>query len=362
MKLVNGWYKTGIITKQETNVLKGIAILCIILHNLCHNIAGTIQENEFCFEISNSYAFAGVMPNGEHLFANFFSYFGHFTVGLFVFCTGYGLTISMQNTSQKGSGSGFCSFMLKRMKKMWALMISALLCYIMVSGSLCYVFHIIDYFPFRFQELFVLTFLHNLVYPVKTNFFFGPWWYWGVAFQLILLYRLCVYRRRLHWIVTITVLSLLLGIGLSDSDLPVTWLYYYKHNAVGWILPFALGVIMARKNILFTPAVSLFAAFLLALSCVNEYLWHFSQLFAVLVILGLLPFFKLEAFNRGFLKIGEMSMFIFASHTIVKRWVQPHINFDNLYVVMPIYLVMVWCMACLCKFVRDKFVSKAIKA
>ena len=41
----------GEITKKECSALRGIAIMAICLHNYCHILPHSVQENEFSYDI-----------------------------------------------------------------------------------------------------------------------------------------------------------------------------------------------------------------------------------------------------------------------------------------------------------------------
>lgn len=83
-------------TRDDTNVIKGVAILSIILHNLLHWISPSPGENEFDFYRDRVNNFIDGIINCPLESINLIiSYFGHYGVQLFVFVSGMGLAYSM---------------------------------------------------------------------------------------------------------------------------------------------------------------------------------------------------------------------------------------------------------------------------
>ena len=69
------------ISKDDTNIIKGVGILLIVLHNFFHWISPSPGENEFNFSserifyfFKELYAYPGEVIN------ILFSYFGHFSL------------------------------------------------------------------------------------------------------------------------------------------------------------------------------------------------------------------------------------------------------------------------------------------
>lgn len=43
-------------SREYGYIMKGMAIICIMLHNYCHLMPGATQENEFIFSYENHYS------------------------------------------------------------------------------------------------------------------------------------------------------------------------------------------------------------------------------------------------------------------------------------------------------------------
>lgn len=344
------FFKEGTLSRQQTHILKALGIVFILLHNLCHNIKGAVVENEMWFYRPFSEEFLKSLTQFDHPLINFFSYFGHYGVAVFVFCTGYGLTLGGATQSNP---------IFYRMKKMWSVMISALLCYLTIGAALFAVSDMWDSFYFETKDLFVFTFLSNLVLPLKSMFLFGPWWYWGLAMQLVLLYYLLVNHRSMKTIVAIAVGSLLVGFSIIAFVHNDWSMQYFKSNFCGWILPFVAGIYMARRKVLPSLMTIILALLLIVPSFLNGYLWHFSQLFALVLFMGLGRLFEGKGLRR-LSWIGEISMYLFATHTIVRWWLQPQVTFATFPYLVVVYLLSCFLLALCCRWLNTRWISPVI--
>ena len=71
---------------NEVFVLKGIAILLIILHYFSLRLPGTVQENQHFFQAERFDQMVSVLTNGgPNLLINLLSHYGHYGVAIFVF-------------------------------------------------------------------------------------------------------------------------------------------------------------------------------------------------------------------------------------------------------------------------------------
>ena len=82
------------LSRSECAALRGLAILCIVLHNFCHWTGCAVQENEYLFKASNAgRMWDSLMEPDSYLPVRLFSFFGHYGVQIFVVLSGYGLTV-----------------------------------------------------------------------------------------------------------------------------------------------------------------------------------------------------------------------------------------------------------------------------
>ena len=80
-------------SREQTEILKGIGILLIVLHNFYHNLTPLIGQNEFVFHSKTITLFLQtIVYNPQDILRAIFSYFGHYGVQIFIFFSAYGLT------------------------------------------------------------------------------------------------------------------------------------------------------------------------------------------------------------------------------------------------------------------------------
>ena len=253
------------LNKQDTGALKGLAILCIAIHNFCHWLPMAVHENEYVFRLEDSFKLLHYVENFRpHVLLNVFSHFGHYGVPVFLFLSGYGLVCKYERSTPGGlmadapspaaGGSSpalpaGAQFVRTHIVKLWQLMLPALLLFVITQ------------FAFRgsFEKewswaLRLVTFTANL-FPT-VNMILGPWWFFSLILQCYLLYRFVFARRRSsEWLWGVTALTLLVQMGLYATDFHFKWngetvyaLEYYRYNAPGHLLAFAFGLEAARRQ------------------------------------------------------------------------------------------------------------------
>ena len=72
------------LTRQDTNLLKGLAIVGIILHNFCHMLPRIVAENEYTYHTFKNAQLLGSLEHGYHVGLSLLSYFGHYGVPVFL--------------------------------------------------------------------------------------------------------------------------------------------------------------------------------------------------------------------------------------------------------------------------------------
>ena len=90
------------LTKDDTLLLKGIAILLIVSHNFLHLVPPSPVENEFFFahERGAWLALAICFEHPAEILHVLLAYFGHYGVVFFVLLSGYGLTKKTMETME----------------------------------------------------------------------------------------------------------------------------------------------------------------------------------------------------------------------------------------------------------------------
>ena len=95
----------ALLNRTECSALRGIAILGIFLHNYLHWLKPMIKENEYQFHQANvDGMMERIMSPSWDILLQFFSFFGHYGVPVFLFLSGYGLVLKYENAGQTASG------------------------------------------------------------------------------------------------------------------------------------------------------------------------------------------------------------------------------------------------------------------
>lgn len=178
--------------------------------------------------------------------------------------------------------------------------------------------------PILNQQLFptdilvrMLSLTLNITSPDSDHL--GVYWFFGLIFELYVLYRLFIYRRSMAWIIGLNIAALATFVALwLHGD--ILLMSMVRHNLMGWILPFTIGVVFARydfskyfehkwRNI----AIVLLAGPIIVGMNFNAYLWYFSPIVAIVAALALAKLW------RGGMWLGAISSFLFVAHPIVRK-------------------------------------------
>lgn len=308
-----------LLSKYNSLVLRGLAILLIVFHNfLHHGRFGFAQENENFFLKSRVDVFLSNLQNSDVL-ANFVSFLGWIGVPIFVFLTGYGLAIKGFPTERSGWRKGIIkhSFL-----KLFVLLLPALLFFFALD-----IYHH-DFWPQLLKRATYLTLLSNIAYPfVSCNP--GVYWYFGLTFQLYLLWAFfgkCLNNKRLviFSLLFLTAFALLCVFG------PPNFRSIYRHCFTGWFYIFAIGVYIANNNCYLLEKIeraTTWIALLSSILCIPLIIlmskWFITWLF--IPVLALIWFLSMEAiFIRTRILacilrwIGKLSACIFVCHPIAR--------------------------------------------
>lgn len=281
---------------RETNVLRGVAIILIVLHNVTH-IFCPFQENEFGFSaerVSNFFSNFHTMP-----FTALFSFYGWAGVSVFVFSSAYGLMA-------KYGGSRLKPFrwLGNHYLKLFLLMAPCLfLLFIVAKGMIGGEWELGLYFLEQ-------TFLLNITDPFAIVP--GIYWYVGMAFQLyvffLLVRKLGTRSLAVLWIVSAVFLALTPGIE------------YMRHNFAGWIPEFVFGMLWYRcRGIRLGKRAAAMLPFLLlalfVIASAQRYTFFLCGVFFVALLLsirGLLA--RIPLMHR----LGVLSASVYVLHALVR--------------------------------------------
>lgn len=308
----------GNFSKRDTTVLKGFAILCIVFHNYFRWLSPSPGENEFGFSANRIVDFFYMLGDNPGEWLNILlSYLGHFGVQIFIFLSGFGLAVSMLNHPRTWE-----SFVLTRLKKLYPLLLTGVL--VMYLGRMLIEAGIPG--PYTATEVgYKLLFIHTLI-PDSALTLIGPWWFFGLIFQLYLFFPLIFkWTQRWGW-------KAFVGICVCCYGMFFLFRYVldlYKGsvlmmNAPGHLPEFCLGVLLALqkdKKIWWGWLVLAIAVF--CLGNVYELFYPFTFLsvtvISVFVIYGVkrIPV-KKQWLSRPLAYFGGFSMTLFAVHVIFR--------------------------------------------
>ncbi|MBD5295448.1 MAG: acyltransferase [Bacteroides sp.] len=308
-----------------TEIMRGVSIILIMLHNLFHVYPTIVKECEFTYSPGLTKMFFDKLAHsdGFTLF-HILSFLGWFGVPVFIFLSGYGLT--------RRYDAGHCDsfdrwgFIRRNWIKLFQLML--------LGVSIFFVDQIVNdlirgegiKWGALWRILIPLTELNDVV-QLWGGTIPGVYWYFGLAFEFYVFYALCVQGHRQRWMWIFTAICFFAFFYFSKhpilTDDPNRFEAYIRHNIVGWMLPFACGVWLgrARRIRLLTVILILVTSFVLFLpSQKNIYTWQFSAVFAVGIIFTIsLLFAKIPYWTDLWGWIGRLSAYLFVAHPIVRH-------------------------------------------
>ena len=318
---------------QECKALKGMAIIGILLHNFCHSLPGACPENEFVFSIENNYLFWDVFFSRD-FFIQFFSFCGHLGVPIFIFLSGYGLSVKYESIQINSK-----TFTVSHYKKLFVPLFLGTVAYCIITyiGNGSWIMSIKN---FILQLLMIL----NLFPHPELTIDPGPFWYFGVTMQLYIIYKLMIHHRPSYYIIGLTILS---GIILAMTKNHPNVLMYMKYNCIGWLLPFLMGILLARHPIRHCPfdsKIKWIAAWIVSLMLWILFSLHFQLWLLLPGIIIICAIFFIKTLPNYFIRllsfVGELSLIIFVIHPILRPVLLPKIYQIGVYPSLILYFVL----------------------
>jgi peptidoglycan/LPS O-acetylase OafA/YrhL len=306
---------------KDTTIIKGIAILLIICHNFFHWLKPIMGENEFSFNLEFSQNFIeSLISNPLNFLQYILAFAGHYGLQLFIFISGYGLTVryAYKVYSYKG-------FIKKRLVKLYPVFTIALL------GLLVYKFIIFN--NELNSEVFIdfilrYTLLANLI-PKEVFVLNGPFWFYSMIVQLYLLFPLLLFiiKKNIKYLYLIAVLTFLIVLVFNQHLSGLNFSLFY--NFIGHLPVFVFGIVYAFKGDLINKHLkwmSFVAIIILGLSIYNIYFWHLSYLAFLVLFLSVHLFLKKIRFPKVLSQFivftGGLSYYLFAVHGFLRTpWV-----------------------------------------
>lgn len=349
---------TSDFSKRDTSIMKGFAILCIVFHNYFHWLWPSPDENEFDFSatrITSLFQMLGDKPG--NWFNLLFSYFGHYGVQIFILVSGFGLAVSMVNKPRTWE-----SFVLVRLKKLYPLLLTGILAYFL--GTVLMESELLGVYAKRELKL-KLLFIHTLI-PDAGLSINGPWWFFGLIFQLYLLFPLLFrWFQRWRWKAFLCVCACSYGlIFLFRYGFELDNSSFIMMNAPGHLPEFCLGIMLALqrdKRIGWGWLVLAVIVFCLG----NVYALFFPFTFLALSMMAVFGYAGLKMLpikkhwlSRPLAYFGGISMTLFAVHgffrTPVLKLAQTTLNspWGHFWSSL-LFLLIVWAVAIAAKVFYD---------
>lgn len=291
---------------RDGNVLKGLAILAIVLHNYFHLLPFAATENEFDFAPDRFHYFLDTVSDPQQAIQAVFSYLGHFGVQIFIFLSAYGLAIKHWETP---SWSAFLWSRIRKIYPTWFLALALFLLLKVVQDgpqeAAAYLQDKSD--ELVFTTLAILTLLPGYGLPPV-----GPWWFLPFIIQFYCIWSLLAAFTRRFGGPGLFLLSVA-GLVVTVAALPVLGDYRITllTTPIGHLPEIALGIAVARCGVPVRPVLAIaLVAFLIG--NLNFWVWPTTYISILLVMLG--GYAMAGRWLRGrraLVWLGEISMPLF---------------------------------------------------
>lgn len=318
------------ISRTYSSCVKGWAITMIALGNmLCHVIGihtGEMQCNPAAYA---DFWRQMLTPSAPLYFIGYLHWYG---VVAFIFFSGYGLTRKYGDIPAAEFTP--LRFIVRHAVKIWLLMIPLMLLYFVV-----------DHFAFggnyTVSELVLQSlFLINIFDYAKVTP--GSFWFFGMLVQFYVLFALVLRRLDVRALAALAIAGGALWWGAIMFCSPA-WQQLLRHNFVGWIMPFTLGILCARCKFTFTSrkwhtiALSIAAFVLFVITANVKLLLPLSELLFLVAIIAPMRFI-----SRPMARLGRISASVYACYSFVQLALSAWLRFDlSLTYMAPLYLCVV---------------------
>ena len=347
----------SLLTLTECTAMKGIAILGIMLHNYCHFVKDIVRENEFTWQQYKCDRLWEVIQQPDELLPmHLLSFFGHYGVVVFLFLSGFGLVMKYERSTLPEVS--IWRFVRYNYLKLFRIFIVGFVLFTMFDAITP------GMHRFKFSEVVAMLGMYANFFENPSQIVWpGPYWYFCVTMQLYILYRLVFYRWR-HWGI---VAALILGCWIWQlcyyDDMET--LERLRYNLVGGLLPFGMGVLVARfepilssvlKSVQSVVLILVLASmvvlgFMFSVTGFGLWLWV-----PVLAVVGTIALVKLipQSAMPYVVWLGTISAAIFVMHPLVRKiFVRPYLHYDQ-YAGLLLFIVATLVISWLVKMIIDK--------
>lgn len=322
------------LTKQQCLIIKGLAILIIMLHNFVHTLLD-IPCNESSFIQERTSLFLANLFTSSSIWY-ILSYVGWIGVPVFIFLSGYGLT---KKYNQQQTEFRFFPYLKYHVIKLLKLLLPIYILFVFFDWGL------FNHGTNTRSVLAHMTCTINLFAYGDNAFVYSPgvYWFFGLILQLYIFFA---FIRKLNtlwlWVLTIGFFFFNYFILYFVSIDTMIWC---RHNFLGWGYPFVLGMIAAKTNmssfekhkILF----GLISFIVLCISLITKPVSPFVELSSILFFISI----SYACNTRWVYYIGVLSPSIFVIHPFIRMlfmncfWHPHHTFFMTVLLIIPTILL-----------------------
>jgi putative membrane protein len=359
------------LNRTECNILRGVAIVGIVLHNYCHWLRPIVKENEYQFNQHNVDWFNNVMAHGfnERTFFHLLSFFGHYGVPIFLFLSAYGLVMKYEGVKTQSlpdSGStnepNALSFLRYHWLKLFRMMIVGFAAFVLVDAMTEGQHH------YEVMDIVAQMGLFNNLLPNPDDIIWpGPYWFFGLMLQLYIVYRLFLYRKGWTWVVAFIAVCTIIELLCDPNGEPLN---RWRYNFVGGMLPFGLGLLYAKymRNVSLRiyGATFIVSLLLIRFGSNHFFTWLFVPMFvcsAGVSFVKLLSYWntRYPKYTFGITKtfdwLGVISAALFISHPITRKIIIPISRGGDYWTGLLLYIIASVCVAWLFKEIMRRVPS-----
>jgi len=305
------------ISKNDTNIFKGMGILLIMLHNFLHWVEPNTGENEFDFLHSRVVTLVkGIINTPLESIHLFFDFFGPYGLAFFFFISAYGLTISYNKNSSISYGNFIKSRLLK-LYPAYIISVFLLIIWLIVRNEH---FSISIFRSIVYKLLLISNFIKDE--PLALN---GPWWFLVAIMQFYFIFPLLIkghrkYGNKFLWLIALVGFAIRMVYVYVGGKL----ISFVPYSFIPYIFELTLGIYLASiKEIKLNKSkLRLIAILAFLVFCAGNYqleFWYFSYPAFLVVFLFSYSYIKtmlkhLPAINNFFIYFGSLSYYLFLIH------------------------------------------------
>ena len=350
---------SGLLSRNECNALRGLAILGIFLHNYCHWLSPAVKENEYQFFRANVDGLQHTLCSPDALFpVQLLSFFGHYGVPVFLFLSAYGLTMKYERAhrtidSPQRKDANAWAFVRYHFLKLFRMMIVGFVAFTMLDAITPGQHH------YQAVDIVAQLGMFNNLLPSPDRIIWpGPYWFFGLMLQLYIVYRLLLFRR--HWGFTVGLMLLCTAVQLGcgpESEALNRW----RYNFVGGMLPFGAGLLYSRYamglllwrdrvgHTRFDTLNLLLSTLLIVVFSFHYVTWYLVPLCVCSAFIALVRLIGetrwLTFAGKVLVWMGTISAALFVCHPITRKIFIPISRRGDIYAGLLLYIIASLCLA-----------------